>query len=208
MTSTPSHLAGNSRREQLTSALVVGGVLVVLGAASGLGIEVNSSAARLPSALPTKAATAHSQQPSATGPTPVNYIGTPGPGNVPVYPGVVVGTSVPSTAAGSSGTPSAGTKSSASSIPTTAAPTWPTLNCPSDVVTALLDVLLGNKGLLSSSGLLKTVLNLLPDLANLLKGVAPSSVLTTDVSNLSDAQTTSMAQACTPVLSGLLGGGS
>ena len=99
MTPTASHQAGNSRREQLTSALVVGGVLVLLGAASGLGIEVTSSAAPLPKALPSKAVTLPTLQPNTSGPTPVNYIGTPGPGNLPtIYPGgVVVATSGPST---------------------------------------------------------------------------------------------------------------
>ena len=76
-------------------------------------------------------------------------------------------------------------------------------------MTGLLDVLLGNNGLMSGTGLLKTVLSVLPNLASLLNGAGLSSVLTTtDVGHLSAAQTNSMAQACTPVLSGLLGSGS
>jgi hypothetical protein len=82
------------------------------------------------------------------------------------------------------------------------------LNCPSDVVTGLLDLILGNKGLLSSSGLLKTVLNLLPNLATLLRSAGLQSTLSTNTNNLTTAQTNAMAQACTPVLFGLLGGSS
>jgi hypothetical protein len=220
MTSTPSHQAGNSRRDQLTSALVVGAVLVVLGAASGLGIEVTSSA--LPRIKPPStgamALPAPQPQPSATGSTPINYIGVPGPGNLPnLIPGIVSNPGdLPSARPDSSAKPSTSTSTSTSagstptaspSSPTNGAPsTSPNLNCPSDVVTGLLDVLLGNNGLLGSSALLKAVLNLLPNLANLLKGSGLSSVLTTNVGNLSAAQTNSMAQACTPVLSGLLGG--
>src|SRR3954469_17632553 len=101
MTSTASHQAGNSRREQLTSALVVGGVLVVLGAASGLGIEVASGASPLARALPSKSVTHSPVQPTSAAPETVNYIGPPGPGNLPpVYPGgVVIPTPAPATSA-------------------------------------------------------------------------------------------------------------
>lgn len=209
MTPTASHQAGNSRRDQLTAALAVGGVLVVLGAASGLGIEVSSGAALPAKITPAVGVTPPSSQPSTSAPTPVNYIGTPGPGNLPpIYPGVLAGaTAGPRASASSRPTTSpAGTSRSSSPTPTGSS-TAPNQNCPPDVVAGLLDVLLGSKGLSGASGLVKTVLSVLPDLSALLNSAGLSSVLTTDVGHLSAAQTNSMAQACTPVLSGLLGGG-
>jgi hypothetical protein len=206
--STPT--PGNTRRDQLTAALVVGGVVLALGAASGIGIGVASSAS-------TTAAAPSRHQPmssSSASRTPVNYVGVPGPGNIPstpvlgvggggIGPGLGAGAAGGSSSAGEPGQPSTA-GSATPTAPTTVTTTTTNEYCPPDVVTGLLDVLLGNRGLLGRNGLLRTVLNLLPNLTRLVQRIADAPMITTNL-KLAQPQLDTMAQACTPVLSGLLG---
>lgn len=214
-TSEPTHASEprTSRRDQLTAAVVVGGVVVVLGLASGVGIATTTSAA-----VPRIAAITHRPAgPSATtsaGTTtpPTNYIGVPGPGTGGGAPALMLpGVPTLPTARTTPTTTAAGTRRSTTPTSTTPAPV--TMSCPSDIVTSLLRVLTGANGVggllngsaLGAGGLLSVLTNIIPNLTSLLSGLGTSSPLTTPVASLSGSSLNSMAAACTPVMSGLLG---
>lgn len=199
MTSTPTPSHG-TRRDRLTSSLLIGAVLVVLGTASGLGIETST-------ALPKNIVSALPKAPTPATPTahpPMNYIGVPGPGTGGGdVPGIGAVTAPPAATPSSTPTQSATPHPTSSSTSTSTSPA-PVMSCPPDVVSGLLDVVLGGNGL-NGSGLLSLVTRLLPNLSTLLAGLDDGTALHTDVAGLSPAQQSAMATGCTPVLSGLLG---
>lgn len=152
------------RRQQLVTALLVGTVVVVLGVASGIGVDTRATSAPVTPQLNT------TQIAAAPTPTrePAHYYGTAEPPAAPI----VVAQPV-TVAAAPSSTPSTTTQPTArpTAATTTAAAAAPAPTCSSGLLSGLLDALVGSTqsggGLLGSGGLL--------DLGGLLGGSSATS---------------------------------
>lgn len=132
----PAHRFATLRsltREQCVAALLVGAVVVLLGFASGLGIE--PARTTQPAALPSLSATSDGKSPPTSAPTiapPVAYVVEPVAPADPVT-SIAPTVAVPTTATSTASSPSTSASSTAPA---------PTPTCSSGLLTSLLDALL------------------------------------------------------------------
>lgn len=155
---TPTARATSSRRQHLVTALLVGTVVIVLGVASGIGIDTHAASAPVTPQL--------NAAPTAPAPTPTHtaehYFGSAEPPVAPVFaaplPNIVITTVTPTVAAT---TATASTSTSPTRAPQSTG--TPTVTCSTGLVGGLIDALTGTAtsasggtggGLLNLDGLL------------------------------------------------------
>jgi hypothetical protein len=160
-------------REQIVAALIVGSVVILLGFASGLGIEPArvSQPARVPSTSTRPAPGAGQTQtispPLAAAAPPVAYVVEPAS-----PPDVASPAPTPPVTVTPPATSSASPPPTTTTTATSPAPSVPT--CPADLLTTVLDTLLssrpaaGGSGLFGFGALLKTVASVTSQVSALL----------------------------------------
>jgi hypothetical protein len=143
------------RRQQLVTALLVGTVVIVLGVASGIGVDTRTSAAPA-TVAPTPVPTTSQPAVSAPSRTPINYVGVGT--DVPQAPAVVVPTTPPSAPVSPVAVVTRPAPPSSSVAPRPV--TTPVPTCPPALLGGLLDALLGQSQTLPGGvlGLVRNVL--------------------------------------------------
>jgi hypothetical protein len=134
-----------SRREQLVAAAIAGMVVIILGFASGIGVNVTRSSAAgvQPSqAETTEPASPMPMEPGSSTAPPVNYVGVPIAGPVETTAPVGVAAPPPSTTSPSASPTPKTVSHVASASPSK--PPAPVTTCSTDLVSSLLNALIGS----------------------------------------------------------------
>lgn len=211
-------MARPSRREQLVAAAIVGMVVVILGFASGIGVQVTRSSAagvQTPQVETTPPSSPMPTQPGSSTAPPVNYVGVPIAGTVEAPAPVGVAAPPPSPSSPIVTPPPKSVAREADAPPPTSAAPAP--SCSTDLVATLLNALIGTPAhglgaLLPAGGPLSLLtdglglqLPALP-LSNLLSQVTDllPTLLTLPVAGRPTSSSPALAASCTTAVSKLL----
>lgn len=130
------------RRDAAVTAALAGGVLVILGYASGIGIKpASEAAAAISSPSPSPEVVAPAQTPAPPEPVPAQDAAAPAAVSLPAPPPPVAAAPTPTTAPTSA--PATGDPASPEASPTPSAPDVPSSapTCPADIVGGLVSQL-------------------------------------------------------------------